>query len=328
MRSLYRQCLCVLVFVLAGSVTCYAGSAEQQYAIVGTGGVTGVYYPAGGSICRMVNRNRAQHGIRCAVESTQGSIYNLEKVRARDLDFAVVQSDWHFHAVNGSAGFNSVGPDSSLRSLFALYAEPFTVLARRDSGIKSFSDLKGRRVNIGNVGSGQRATMEVLMSALGWTPKDFSEVHELKSVDQAKALCDGSFDAMVFVAGHPSASIKEATTSCDTRLVPVQGAEIDLLVAGNDYYQHVEIPGGMYRGNDTPTKTFGVGATIVSSAEVPSHVIYEVVKAVFDNFESFKQLHPAFEGLSKKEMLGSGLTAPLHDGALKYYREARLTGYK
>lgn len=298
--------------------------SEQKFAIVGTGGVTGVYYPAGGSICRMVNKLRPQHGIRCAVESTQGSIYNLGKIRERDLDLAVVQSDWHYHAVRGSGQFQGLGPDTRLRSLFSLHAEPFTVVVRKESAIRGLEDLKGKRVNIGNPGSGHRATMELLMEKLGWSKDDFEQVFEFRTADQAEQLCKGTFEAMVFMVGHPSASIKEATTACDSRLVPIQGKVIDDLIAENEYYQAVEIPAGMYRGNDAATKTFGVGATFVTSSDLPSDTIYEVVKAVFENFEAFKQLHPAFHHLKKKEMLGHGLTAPLHEGAARYYREARM----
>lgn len=298
--------------------------AESRFAIVGTGGVTGVYYPAGGSICRMVSRLREDHGIRCAVESTSGSIYNLTKIRERDLDLAIAQSDWHHHAVQGTGEFAEKGPDASLRSLFSLHAETFTIVARKDSGITSVKDLKGKRVNIGNQGSGQRATMEVLMRQLGWTHSDFAKVLDYKSADQAEALCRGEFDAMVFVVGHPSASIKEATSACDSLVIPVQGPEIGKLIEQHDYYRIVEIPGGMYRGNPNPIKTFGVGATLVASAELPDDVVYEVVKAVFENFESFKQLHPAFQGLNKKQMLGIDLSAPFHPGALKYYKEARM----
>jgi len=298
--------------------------ADTRYAIVGTGGVTGVYYPAGGSVCRMVNRLRLQHGIRCAVESTQGSIYNLSKVRERDLDLAVVQSDWHYHAYHGSGQFKDNGPDRQLRSLFSLHAEPFTVVARRDANIQEFTDLKGKRVNIGNPGSGQRATMEVLMEHLKWENADFSEVFEYRSYDQARELCKGTFDAMIFVAGHPSASIKEATSGCDSVVVPVRGKEIDQLVSAHEYYRRVEIPGGMYRGNDTNVETFGVGATFVTHAALDEDVIYEVVKAVFEHFEEFRQLHPAFHDLNKKEMLSGGLSAPLHPGAERYYREARM----
>ena len=185
-------------------------------------------------------------------------------------------------------------------------------------------DLKGKRVNIGNPGSGQRGTMEVVMGAYGWTKADFKLASELKSAEQSRALCDNKIDAMVFTVGHPSGSIKEATTSCDSVMVEVAGPEIDKLVKDNDYYRTATIPGGMYRGTDADTKTFGVGATFVTSAKVPEDVIYNVVKAVFENFDDFKKLHPAFANLKKEEMIKDGLSAPLHDGAVKYYKEAGL----
>ena len=198
------------------------------------------------------------------------------------------------------------------------------MVARADSGIKNFMDLKGKRVNIGNPGSGQRGTMEVLMGALGWTNDDFKLASELKSAEQSQALCDNKVDAMVFTVGHPSGSIQEATTSCDSVLVNVTGPAVDKLVADNAYYRKATIPGGMYRGNDEDTQTFGVGATFVSSAKVPDEVIYQVVKAVFENFDEFKKLHPAFANLKQEEMVKDGLSAPLHNGAVTYYKEAGL----
>jgi len=321
MKKLSVPLLSVLVSLSVMIITLATRADDSQFAIVGTGGVTGVYYPTGGSICRMVNRMRSVHGIRCAVESTKGSIYNLTKVRERDLDLAVVQSDWHYHAVNGSGQFSELGPDEKLRSIFSLHAEPFTVVARKDSGIKSFGDLKGKRVNIGNIGSGQRATMEVLMARMAWDKAVFEQTFELKSADQAKGLCEGTFDAMIFVVGHPSGSIKDATTDCASTLVEVGGPVINKLIAEHDYYRTAIIPGGMYRGNDKDIATFGVGATFVTSADIADSVIYEVVKAVFENFEAFKALHPAFEHLEKAQMLQHGLAAPLHSGALKYYKE-------
>jgi len=298
--------------------------AGQQFVTIGTGGVTGVYYPTGGAICRLVNKSRKEHGIRCSVESTGGSVYNLNTIRAGELDMGVAQSDWQYHAYHGSSKFKEKGANKDLRAVFSVHPEPFTVVARADSGIKNFMDLKGKRVNIGNPGSGQRGTMEVLMGALGWTKKDFKLASELKSAEQAKALCDNKIDAMVFTVGHPSGSIKEATTSCDSVLVTVDGAAVDKLVADNDYYRTATIPGGMYRGTAANTKTFGVGATFVSSAKVPEAVIYNVVKAVFTNFDQFQKLHPAFKVLKKEEMIKDGLSAPLHKGAAKYYKEAGL----
>ena len=298
--------------------------AGQQFVTIGTGGVTGVYYPTGGAICRLVNKTRKDHGIRCSVESTGGSVYNLNTIAAGELDMGVAQSDWQYHAYNGTSKFAKKGPNKKLRAVFSIHPEPFTVVARADSGIKDFKDLKGKRVNIGNPGSGQRGTMEVLMGALGWTKKDFKLASELKSSEQSKALCDNKIDAMVFAVGHPNGSIKEATTSCDAVMVSVTGPEVDKLVADNDYYRTATIPGGMYRGTDADTPTFGVGATFVSSSDVPENVIYNVVKAVFENFDSFQKLHPAFKNLKKEEMIKDGLSAPLHDGAAKYYKEAGL----
>ncbi len=299
-------------------------ASAQQFVTIGTGGVTGVYYPTGGAICRLVNKGKKDHGIRCSVESTGGSVYNLNAIAAGELDMGVAQSDWQFHAYNGTAKFKDKGANKDLRAVFSVHPEPFTVVARADSGIKNFDDLKGKRVNIGNPGSGQRGTMEVVMGKKGWKKSDFKLASELKSAEQSKALCDNKIDAIVFTVGHPSGSIKEATTSCDSVLVNVTGPAIEALVGENDYYRTATIPGGMYRGTDGDTMTFCVGATFVSSAKVPADTIYQVVKAVFENFDQFKKLHPAFANLKKEEMIKDGLSAPLHDGAAKYYKEAGL----
>ena len=298
--------------------------AEQTFVTIGTGGVTGVYYPTGGAICRLVNKNRKQHGIRCSTESTGGSVYNLNTIRAGELDMGVAQSDWQYHAYHGTSKFKDKGANKNLRAIFSVHPEPFTVVARADSGIRNFSDLKGKRVNVGNPGSGQRGTMEVLMEALGWKMSDFALASELKSSEQSKALCDNKIDAMVFTVGHPSGSIKEATTSCDSILVNVTGSAVDGLVAKHDFYRTATIPGGMYRGSSSDVKTFGVGATFVTSTNTPDRVIYEVVKAVFGNFDTFRKYHPAFRKLDKKQMIKDGLSAPLHNGAIKYYKEASL----
>ncbi|MGI9333302.1 MAG: TAXI family TRAP transporter solute-binding subunit [Gammaproteobacteria bacterium] len=297
---------------------------EKTFITIGTGGVTGVYYPTGGAICRLVNKGRKEHGIRCSVESTAGSVYNLNSIRAGELDLGVAQSDWQYHAYNGTSKFEGAGANTELRAMFSVHAEPFTVVARADAGISAFEDIKGKRVNVGNPGSGQRGTMEVLMNALGWTMDDFALASELKSAEQSKALCDNKIDAMVFTVGHPSGSIKEATTSCDTVLVEVSGSEVDKLVADNAYYRKAVIPGGMYRGADKDVNTFGVGATFVTSSKLAEVVAYTVAKAVFENHDDFKKLHPAFANLAKKEMVADGLSAPLHPGAEKYYKEAGL----
>jgi TRAP transporter TAXI family solute receptor len=312
---------CIAAF---STLTTDAGAAEQRFVTIGTGGVTGVYYPTGGAICRLVNKGKKEHGIRCSVESTGGSVYNVNAIASGDLDMGVAQSDVQFKAYNGVEEFKDAGANKDLRAVFSVHPEPFTVVARTDSGIKNFTGLKGKRVNIGNPGSGQRSTMEVVMGKMGWTIADFKLASELKAAEQSAALCDNKVDAIVYVVGHPNGSIKEATTSCDSILVNVNGPQIDELIAANPYYRTATIPAGMYRGTDEDVKTFGVGATFVTSAKVPEDVIYTVVKAVFENFDDFKKLHPAFANLKKEEMVKDGLSAPLHDGAVKYYKEAGL----
>jgi TRAP transporter TAXI family solute receptor len=305
----------------AGTVT---AETEMHLISIGTGGKNGVYYAAGGAICQLVNRHRLQHGVRCATKSTEGSVANLNSIRAGNLDMAVVQSDWQYHAYTGTGFFEPAGPDTELRSMFSLYAEPFTVVARRGAGIRTIDDLKGKRVDIGGPGSGNRATAEIVFATLGWTTDDLTLVAGFDSSEQIRALCGGELDAVVSVVGHPNRSIREMASSCDVDLVPVTGPAIDRLVAANPYYWHTTIPGGLYPGNPEAVKTFGPGATVVTSARVETAVVYEVVKAVFDNFDEIKKLHPAFASLDKKRMVEIGLTAPLHAGALQFYREAGL----
>ncbi len=307
--------------VVAVSTMMAPAAFAEEFVTIGTGGVTGVYYPTGGAICRLVNKGRRDHGVRCSVESTGGSVYNINTIREGELEFGVAQSDWQYHAYNGTSKFEEAGPFEGLRAVFSVHPEPFTVVARADAGITNFSDLRGKRVNIGNPGSGQRGTMEVVLAAMGWTTDDLALATELKAAEQSAALCDNQIDAMVYTVGHPSGSIQEATTACDSILVTVDGAAIEALIADNDYYRSATIPGGMYRGNDADVKTFGVGATFVSSADVSEEVVYILVKSVFDNIDDFRKLHPAFANLDPQEMATAGLSAPLHPGAAKYYRE-------
>ena len=308
--------------VLAVGTASGRADASDSFVVIGTGGVAAVYYPSGGAICRMVHKSRDAHGMRCLVESTGGSIDNIERLRAGDLQFGFAQSDWQHHAHRGSDRFSD-RPFEPLRAVFSLHPEPFTVVARTDAGVKHFDDLKGKRVNIGNPGSGQRATMEVVMDAKGWTLDDFAEVAQYTSTDQSAALCDGEVDAIVMTVGHPSASMQQATTVCQGVIVEVSGPEIDTLVEEHPYYRHAVIPGGMYN-NPEDVPTFGVSATVVTSSAVPEDVVYTVVKAVHDGFDDFKTLHPALLRLNAKEMPVESISAPLHDGAARYYEEAGL----
>ena len=295
--------------------------AQQKFMTIGTGGVTGVYYAAGGAICRLVNKERARHGIRCSVESTGGSVVNINTIRAGELDFGVAQSDWQYHATKGTKVFEKDGPFADLRAVFALHPEPFTVLTRKEANIAKFEDLKGKRFNVGNPGSGTRASAEELLSAMGWKISDFGLAAELKADEHGAALCDNKIDGFIYGVGHPSANIQDPITTCGARLVPLTGPAIDKLVKGAPFYAYADIPGGLYAGHPNPTRTYGVLATFVTSAKVPEATVYELVKAVFENFDEFKKLHPAFANLDPKSMIKDGQSAPLHPGAVKYYKE-------
>ena len=270
-----------------------AASAQQQFVTIGTGGVTGVYYAAGGAICRLLNKDRKTHGIRCSVESTGGSAYNVNTIKEGELDFGMAQSDVQYNAFKGEESFKDGGAHADLRAVFSVHPEPFTVLAHPNAGVTKFEDFKGKRFNVGNPGSGTRASMERLLAAMGWSLGDFSLASELKADEHGPALCDGKIDGFFYGVGHPSANIQDPTTTCGAKLVPLTGEVVDKLVADNPYYAKATIKGGLY----------------------------QLVKAVFDNFDEFKSLHPAFANLDPEKMVTDGNSAPLHPGAEKYYKE-------
>jgi len=305
---------------ISASVASPTAFAQQKFVTIGTGGVTGVYYAAGGAICRLMNKERATHGIRCSVESTGGSVYNVNTIKAGELDFGVAQSDVAYNALKGENQFKGAA-FGDLRSVFSIHPEPLVVLAREDAKVVSLLDFKGKRFNIGNPGSGQRATMDILLPALGMKTSDFSLVSEMKADEHGAALCDNKIDGFAYVVGNPSANIQDPTTTCHAQLVNIVGPAVDKLVKTYPYYAEVTIPGGMYANNPNPVNTFGVVAAFVSSSKVSNDVVYAMVKAVFDNLDDFKKLHPAFAHLDPKEMIKNGLSAPLHDGAVKYYKE-------
>ncbi|RVH16067.1 TAXI family TRAP transporter solute-binding subunit [Sinorhizobium meliloti] len=296
-------------------------AAQQKFVTIGTGGVTGVYYAAGGAICRLLNKDRKSHGIRCSVESTGGSAFNVNTIKEGELDFGMAQSDVQYNAMKGEESFKEGGAHADLRAVFSIHPEPFTVLAHPNAGVTKFEDFKVKRFNVGNPGSGTRASMERLLGAMGWTLADFSLASELKADEHGPALCDGKIDGFFYGVGHPSANIQDPTTTCAAKLVPLTGEVVDKLVADNPYYAKATIRGGLYNNNPEDTETFGVLATLVTSANVPEESVYALTKAVFENFDEFKSLHPAFANLEPAKMIKDGLSAPLHPGAEKYYKE-------
>jgi TRAP transporter TAXI family solute receptor len=319
-KLLLKSALAALGAAVAfGAAPSYAQG--QKFVTFGTGGVTGVYYAVGGAICRLVNKDRKTHGIRCSVESTGGSAFNVNTIKGGELDFGMAQSDVQYLALKGEKTFKEAGPYADLRAVFSVHPEPFTVLSRKEANVTKFDDFKGKRFNVGNPGSGTRASFDELLKEMNWKTSDFSLASELKADEHGPALCDNKIDGFFYGVGHPSANIQDPTTTCGAKLVPLTGPAVDKLIKENSYYAKATIPGGMYSNNPNPTQTYGVLATLVTSVKVPDDVVYNVVKATFDNFEEFKKLHPAFANLEPANMVKDGLSAPLHPGAQKYYKE-------
>lgn len=323
-RSTYALC------AAAGLAAALVGpSARAQTAAqirIGTGGPAGVYFVAGNAICRMVRLNARSTGprrLRCAAPPSGGSIDNLKSLRAGSIDFAIVQSDWHHHAYNGTSRFKG-DPDPKLRSVFSLHVEPFQIVVRNETNIKSWQELDGKRVNIGNVGSGHRATFEELVREHGQDLKRFATISSLGSSDQATALCNGDIDAFAFTVGVPNASIAQATDGCDGRIINLQTPAVGRLIERAGYYRWTTIPEGTYFTSTKTVRTLGVMATLVSRADVAAATVERVTAAVFENFSRFRRLHPAFTKLKKADMAHVGLSAPLHPGTARYFKKAGL----
>jgi hypothetical protein len=301
-----------------------ARSQDENVVTIATAGHGGVYLPAGSAICQFVNAERERHHIRCLARASAGSVENIEALRRGARAYAIVQSDMQDAALRGSRQFEKAGPLPELRAMFSLHAEPFTVVVRADSPIRSFADVTGRRINLGVEGSGMRATTEDVLAAFGFGDPDAAHAADLPPGDEIQALCDGQIEVATFVVGHPSGYVQDAMRACAGRLVPVEGPAVQRLLADAPYYAPATIQSELYSGQAQDVPTLGVRATVVTLASRPEEEVYELVKAVFSNFELFRRLHPALADLDRVEMVGFGNTAPLHAGAERYFREAGL----
>lgn len=313
--------------LLAGLVLAAGPAGAEQHVVIGTGPVAGTYYPAGGALCRQVNQASERHGLRCLVESTAGSEDNLRRLRAGLLDFALLQSDWQYYAgrdgteeASDGASENS-GPTSDLRAVLSLHAQPFTLLARPESGIAAIRDIEDKRINLGPENSAIRKANMALIEALGWDEGDFAELTALPPEELADAICGGIVDALLMPAGHPNGVVGAATDRCGARLVPIEGPSVEVLLAAWPFYTPATIPGGLYLGNPKAVPTFGLRATLVSSVRTPAETVYQVVRSLFEGLDAFRRQHPALAALDPQEMVNRANTLALHEGALRYYRE-------
>lgn len=301
---------------------------EEQTITIASGRTGGLYHPVAGAICKLVNAQTAQHGITCTVAFGVGSVSNINELRRGEVTMAMAQSDTHRDAVDGAGPFQEDEPFADMRSLFALFVEQVTIVARQDKNISALDDLKGKRLYLPELGSGGRILLQRVMEAEGWTEADMAnivEVRDFKAPNLAQALCDNEIDAFSLTVGHPSPVIKEATVSCDALLVPVAGPGVDALLAQDALYARAVVPAGLYRGNDHDVAGLGLVATLVTTAATPPDVIYQVTKSYFASIDRLRSASPLFSSLDRQQMATAGLTAPVHDGALRYFVEAGLT---
>ena len=314
-RLLTMAALCLAPFAPS------AAGGERAVRI-GTAAATGVYHAVGRGVCALVNRDEKRHGILCEARGSNGTVDNLGAVRAGRVEFGVAQSDWQRNAYYGEDRFKSFGRFKDLRTVMAAHAEPFTLLAHPRAGVHSFEDLRGKRVNVGVPGSGRRATMEALMRVFGLRMDDFALAAEIKNGrDIAAALCDGTVDAAVYSIGHPNEEVAAATDQCGAALVDIAGAPLERMLAAHPHYRRAVIAGGMYRGNPRDTKTFGSVATLVTSADTPDEVVYEMLHSVFIRLDEFRDMHPAFADLRARDMASFEGGAPMHAGAARFFAE-------
>ncbi len=314
--------------VMAGCIAALAvgewGCAQvrgRPDVVIGTASPADVDYPLGGSICRLFNLDTPRHGLRCAEELSAGSVANIQSLRSGDIEIGIVPSDVLADAVAGHPPFAAANPAVDLRVLFAGHADIFTLIAHQGAGIRAVADLRGKRIGIGDPGSRQRINMGRVLAALGLMRGDFTVVRELSPAEQNRAFCADELDAIVYSVGHPNGLIRDATATCHGMLVAVEGPGIDRMLSEFREYERAVIPGGTYPVNPADVRTFGVRAAVVATARLPDAVAYEIVRAVFDNFDDFRRLHPAFEALSVAEMVRPAGGAPVHPGAARYYRE-------
>jgi uncharacterized protein len=297
-------------------------SFAAEFVTIGTGGVTGTYYPTGGAICRLVNKYKKETKIRCSVESTAGSVYNINTIKNGDLDFGIAQSDVVYQASKGTGEFKGKAI-KKLKSVMAIYPELLTLVTRKDANINSISDIKGKRINLGNPGSGNEATTLTLFEASGIKKEDLKFAGTLKASEMPDALKEDKIDGYFYMVGHPTANIKDATNSVNAKITPLEGFNIDALIKKYPYFAKADVPGGMYKGNPEEIPTFGVKAVLITSDDVSEKAVYTTVKAILENFDKFKELHPAYSNITKESLL-DGLSAPLHEGAKQYFKEAGL----
>jgi uncharacterized protein len=317
--TLMRFFFCAMALV-TGLPNTVVAQTQPRLVTIAAGGVNGLYYSVAGSICRQLNKDRAAN-TRCAVEVSEGSVSNVNLLHRGVAPFALVQADVHYNAYWGNGTFAAGGAQKDLRSVFSLYPEVLTILTGKDVAARQLSEMKGTRLSRGLPGSGGRSTMDTLFDLVGWSAADFGPAQERPIEEQGYALCENKLDGFAYQVGHPAPNVMRTVKSCGARLLPLAEDLITLFIAGKPYLERTEIAANTYPGQTAPVASIGSLATLVVLESASEEQVYGLVRAVFDNLEALKQSNPVLAGLQPAKMVKNGLSAPLHPGAIRYYRE-------
>ena len=309
----------ILVLVMALALTACAGTSNTKNMTMGTGGTAGTYYAYGGVLG---NQIKTAAGINVNVVSTDGSKANILGIHSGTYQLGTVQSDVMAYAAAGTRSFEKEGKIDSFRVIGGLYAEAVQLITM-DSSIKSVADLKGKKVSIGASGSGVYFNAVDILAAAGLSESDIQAQYQSFG-DSADALKDGKIDAAFIVAGAPTPAITELCMASSASLVPIDGDIATALMNSSPYYTSYVIPAGTYKGQETDVTTVTVKATLIVNTSASEEDVYNITKAIFDNISTISANHAKGAELSL-ENATSGMTAPFHKGAAKYFAEKNIT---
>ncbi|HXP95847.1 MAG TPA: TAXI family TRAP transporter solute-binding subunit [Telmatospirillum sp.] len=314
----------LVVLVVLWSLGPLAAEADEgRLLTVESGDISGMFYPEAGAICRLVNKDRSRHGLRCVVEPTAGSVANLAALRNGDGQLAIVQSRILAQAVNGDGAF-AKDPFSDLRALTSLHGETLVVLVNPAAKIRTVANLKGKRLTLGYSGSFQRLMADSFLTAEGIATQDLAAALEMDMQKVSESMCRNEIDAAIFTGLHPINEVQDAIDDCGATLLTLKDAALEAYLKANPAFVRQSIPADTYAGLHDKIYSFGVTAVLVATSKLSADDGYAVVKAIFDGLPALKSMHPHLGELDKKQMAHDALVAPLHDGALRYYMESGL----
>jgi len=308
-----------VVAAVAGGLLSGPAVAFDKFLALGTSSSRGVYWPVGQSICKLINASRIEHLVRCLAYNTGGSVYNIQALTSGELDVAITRADLAYKAYRGEGLFSALGANKGLRTVTNLYGQPVGIIVKKGSGITSFDHFDGRKINIGNLGSGKRDIADHIFKIMGWSNERFDKVTEYPSSKMGDAFCNGEVDILIESLGIPAKFYDRITGECDGVFLSLP----DRLISGfkkiGPFFYDDVVPGDLYPNNPGDVKTVGIKIVLMSLARVDKVSIGIVTKAIHHDLTKFNASHPALALSNRKTMTEDSIHVPLHDGAQEYY---------